>query len=204
MMTDDNDGLGTDREEDPTQQKHPRSVVIYYNKGETYFSKPHLIARRMNGRVVPLPSSVQRQTSCIWCCQREREVHLPLSAQRQTSCIWCCQRDHLDPGQKHSRHGQKQLGCVQHVTYRSVKCRDTTGRAVFISSTNQRHCYAEAQGIQVSKCSQSNRWALPSRPVAAGGHDDYSARSTFDEYPAMHTSYGKSERDQIVDQYDLH
>lgn len=107
MMTDDNDGLGTDREEDPTRQRHPRSVVIYYNKGETYFSKPHLIARRMNGRIVPLPSSVQIQTSCIWCCQREREVHLPLLAQRQTSCIWCCQRDHLDPGQKHSRHGQK-------------------------------------------------------------------------------------------------
>jgi hypothetical protein len=35
---------------------------------------------------------------------------------------------------------EKRLGCVQYVTYPSVKCQDTTGRAAFISSTNQRHC----------------------------------------------------------------
>ena len=84
MMADDNDGhVGTDREEDDRQRTHQDSVVsMYNNKREAYFSKPHLIERRMNGRV----------------------VHLPLSEQIQTSCIRCCQRDHSDPGQKHRQY----------------------------------------------------------------------------------------------------
>lgn len=41
---------------DERQGTHQDSVVIYYNKREAYFAKPHLIARRMNGRVVHLPS----------------------------------------------------------------------------------------------------------------------------------------------------
>jgi len=44
------------------------SIAITYNKREAYFSKPHLIERRMNQRVLHQPSSVQRQSSCIWCC----------------------------------------------------------------------------------------------------------------------------------------
>jgi hypothetical protein len=54
MMADDNDGrVGTDKEEDDRQRTHQDSVIsIFYNKREAYFSKPHLIARRMNGRVV--------------------------------------------------------------------------------------------------------------------------------------------------------
>jgi hypothetical protein len=47
MMVDDNDGrVGTDREEGNRQGTHQNSVVsTHYNKGEAYFSKPHLIAR---------------------------------------------------------------------------------------------------------------------------------------------------------------
>jgi hypothetical protein len=82
MMVDDNDGrVGTDRGEDDRQRTHQDTVVsTFYNKCEAYFSKPHLIARRMNGRV----------------------VHLPSLAQKQTSCIRCSRKDHSDPGQKHS------------------------------------------------------------------------------------------------------
>jgi hypothetical protein len=122
-MADGIDGrVANDRDEDDRQQTHQDSVVsIFYNKREAYFSKPHLIARRMNGRVVRLPLSVPKKNKCIWCCQK---------------IIQILDRNTVDMN-------EKRLGCVHFVTYPSEKCRDTTGRAAFISSTsspNQRHC----------------------------------------------------------------
>jgi hypothetical protein len=120
------------------------SVAITYNKQEAYFSKPQLIERRMNRRL----------------------LHQPFSAQTQSSCVWCCRIDHLT-GERHTRHGRKTTWMCSTCDVPLCKRPRFNGRSCFLlfheAETLFDPCCAEAQSIQVSVCSHGNRRAPPSR-----------------------------------------
>lgn len=62
------------------------AITIAYNKRDSFFSRPDLIAKRRNGRLNHDPVSTQSQACCIWCC-RKTKMH--------------------SDGTPHSRHGLK-------------------------------------------------------------------------------------------------
>jgi SAP domain len=120
------------------------SVVITYNKREAYFTKPHLIERRMNRRVLHQPSSVQRQSSCVWCCRIDHST-----------------------GQRHTRHGRKTTWMCSMCDVPLCKRPRFNGQSCFLlfheAETLFDPCCADAQHMEVSVRSHGNRHVLSSR-----------------------------------------
>lgn len=60
------------------------NMTIKYNKREAYFTMPELIAKRHNARLGHHESSLEQQSSCVWCCRVNHDAEMA-----------------------HSRHGRK-------------------------------------------------------------------------------------------------
>jgi hypothetical protein len=142
------------------------SIAITYNKREAYFSKPHLIERRTNRRGLHQPSSIQRQSSCIWCCRIDHST-----------------------GERHTRHGRKTTWVCSTCDVPLCKRPRFNGQSCFVlfhqSETLFDPCLAEAQGVQVTVRSHGNRRALPGRkaePMVAGSSnsDDDDDESSYE------------------------
>ncbi|KAI2503223.1 hypothetical protein MHU86_11246 [Fragilaria crotonensis] len=138
--SDDNDDNDDAANKGPTTA----SIAITYNKREAYFSKPHLIERRTNRRVLHQPSSVQRQSSCIWCCRIDHST-----------------------GERHTRHGRKTTWVCSTCDVPLCKRPRFNGQSCFLlfheAETLFDPCGAEAQSLEVSVRSNGNRRAPPSR-----------------------------------------
>ena len=128
-------------------------VNISYNKREAYFSKLSLIERRKN----------------------RRANHQPISVNRQSSCVWCCRIDH-STGQKHTRHGMKTTWKCSVCEVPLCKRPRYNGQSCFLlfheAETLFDPCCAEAQSMQLSvRAHSKNRQPPPPRPannVSAG------------------------------------
>ena len=106
-------------------------VNITYNKREAYFSKLPLIERRKN----------------------RRANHQPTSVNRQSICVWCCRIDH-STGQKHTRHGMKTTWKCSVGEVPLCKRPRCNGQSCFLlfheAETLSDPCCAEAQSRQLS------------------------------------------------------
>ena len=146
------------------------SIAITYNKREAYFSKPHLIERRTNRRVLHQPSSVQRQSSCIWCCRIDHST-----------------------GERHTRHGRKTTWVCSTCDVPLCKRPRFNGQSCFLlfheAETLFDPCGAEAQSLVVSVRSNGNRRAPPSRRTP-----DLSAGSA-EEGPMVPPSASRNDND---------
>jgi len=144
--SDDDDGQMMRRTEDRGDNAASSGGVnISYNKREAYFSKLPLIERRKN----------------------RRANHQPISVNRQSSCVWCCRIDH-STGQKHTRHGMKTTWKCSVCEVPLCKRPRYNGQSCFLlfheAETLFDPCCAEAQSMQLSvRAHGKNRQPPPPR-----------------------------------------
>ena len=157
-----------DEEAMPNDEASVQEVILY-NKREAFFSRPKLISKRRSRRL----------------------VHVPCSAGKQSSCVWCCRLDHSPGFQKHSRHGRKTTWLCSTCDVPLCKVNRYSGRSCFdlfheADSLFDPCCEEAQEAVHVR--AHTNRTLPPSRrrvTTASSGHADISAATSCNEDAAF-------------------
>ena len=155
---------------DDEQQKQVDVAYIAYKNSDAYFKIPALLTERMNRRL----------------------LHTPCSDRRQSSCVWCCQRNHSS-GKQHSRHGRKTTWyCSICMTVPLCKVKRYNGMSCFVLFHEPHNlfdpCCVEAEEVMQPTCQHRNRYVLqpcPGRREDVGGGDGSSCDDASEDRPPV-------------------